>query len=115
MRLQAAQELLALRLNLCAGLVCDSLVVDSLGTGADRHAWSLGAIADSLDEVLCNSATPDSVYEDLLELLRRVNGRDLLASSTSADEASASVARALDVRPAGGALNRAAPNRFASR
>ena len=51
---QAAQQLLTLRLNLCSGLVCDSLSGCHGGRGATLTA---GEVADSLDFLLCHGGS----------------------------------------------------------
>lgn len=66
---QAAQQLLALRLNLCAGLVCESI---HACPGAGR-TLTVGEVADSLDFLLCNNGS-NSDLREMAGIAECING-----------------------------------------
>jgi uncharacterized protein (TIGR03118 family) len=72
---RAAQVLLAARLNLCAGTLCDSLVITCNGDEGeddDKDGVSVatvGEVADSLDALLCGNGDRDDIHH-LVEALK---------------------------------------------
>jgi len=84
-RERAAQQLLVTRLNLCAGLVCDSLHIvcsEHEGDGEDEDddkgalpVLTVGEVADSLDALLCEDGH-SSTIRSLGKLLACVNDSD---------------------------------------
>ena len=74
-RTLAAQQLLALRLNLCSGLVCDSAAI---GCGAHVQGegggpMTVGELADSLDVLLCHGGSSTDIRR-MTDLVACVNG-----------------------------------------
>jgi uncharacterized protein (TIGR03118 family) len=74
-REEAAQALLLTRLNLNAGNFCDSLAVTCGADSDGVEVLTLGAIADSLDVLLCNDGDASRI-EELSNLLLCANGVD---------------------------------------
>ena len=66
---RAAQVLLLTRLNLCSGLVCDSLAITCVESENGVDVLTLGEVADSLDVLLCEDGDRDDIRH-LVEALR---------------------------------------------